>query len=251
LCREGVLTSHSLAAGGRGVCCEHLRGAKGYLSEVTVRVYDITVPLASDAPVWDSEPAPQLELRSSIDGGDHCTLTAFSMGSHTGTHVDAPAHYVRDGATVEQLALAAMVGPALVVEHNGSAHITAADLDALGVNGEHSRVLFKTANERLWEEREFRRDYLALAPSAARRLVEIGVELVGIDYLSVEAYDSTDFAVHHALLAAGVVALEGVDLREVPPGEYLLVCAPLKLVGAEGAPARVYLIDEVDEVEVQ
>jgi arylformamidase len=209
-------------------------------------VYDISVPLGPHTPVWDEEPAPRLETRSHVDRGDHCTLTAFSMGSHTGTHVDAPAHYESGGKTVERLFADTMVGRALVLEHTGRGDITAADLEAMGVDGEHRRLLFKTLNGRLWEEPAFRRDYIALAPSAARLLVELGVGLVGIDYLSIEAYDSTDFAVHHTLLKAGVVVLEGADLREVPPGEYLLVCAPLPLVGAEGAPARAVLIADVE-----
>jgi arylformamidase len=209
-----------------------------------MRVYDVTVPLDAGTHVWDGEPGPELDKRVEIDEENPARLSAFSMGSHTGTHVDAPAHFEKDGATVEGIATAALVGPAVVVEHTGSDDITAADLDALGVDGRHRRVLFKTANGRLWSEPAFRRDFLAIAPSAAHRLVELGVQLVGMDYLSVEAFDSTSHEVHHALLGAGVVALEGVDLREAPPGEYLLVCAPLKLAGAEGAPARVFLIDE-------
>ncbi|MBM3146555.1 MAG: cyclase family protein [Actinobacteria bacterium] len=206
------------------------------------RVYDVTAPLRPDMPTWDDEPGPRLEWQARLaDGRDH-DLSSFSMGSHSGTHVDAPAHYVRDGGTVERLPVGALLGPAVVVEHTGDADITAADLAALGVDGTTRRVLFKTGNGRLWDDPTFRRDYVALAASAALSVVELGLELVGIDYLSIEAYDSPGFAVHHALLEAGVVVLEGVDLRRVPAGKYLLVCAPLKLVGAEGAPARVFLI---------
>jgi arylformamidase len=129
------------------------------------------------------------------------------------------------------------------VEHTGPGHITAADLEALGVNGDHQRVLFKTVNRRLWDDTLFRRDFVALASSAAQRLMELGVGLVGIDYLSVEAYGAAGHPVHVSPLRAGVVILEGVDLRGVPAGEYLLVCAPLKLAGAEGAPTRVFLIE--------
>jgi arylformamidase len=208
-----------------------------------MRVYDVSITLGPDAPIWEDETGPVLETIADMAAGDHATVTRFSMGSHNGTHVDAPAHFVPGAATIEQLSPESLVGPAVVVEHTGPGDITAADLEALGVNGDHPRVLFKTANRRLWEDTSFRRDFVALAPSGAQRLIELGVRLVGIDYLSIEAYDAADHAVHRSLLQAGVVILEGVDLREVPAGEYLLVCAPLKLAGAEGAPARVFLVD--------
>ena len=207
-----------------------------------VRVYDISTPLRPEMPIWDDGPAPMLDAVTHIERGDHSTVTRFSMGSHTGTHVDAPAHFVRGAATIDQLSPEVLVGPALVVEHAGRGHITAADLASLGVNGGHDRVLFKTANQRLWEDPAFRRDFVALAPDAARRLIELGVRLVAIDYLSIEAYDAVGCEVHRALLEAGIVVLEGADLRAVPPGEYLLVCAPLNLEGAEGAPTRAFLI---------
>lgn len=209
-----------------------------------MRIYDVTVPLRAGMPTWDGEHGPRLEWQARIDDGRDHDLSTFAMGSHTGTHVDAPAHYVRGGATVERLPPGALVGPAAVVEFPGSADIGAADLEALGVDGTVPRVLFKTANGRLWEQDAFQREYISLTEGAARRVVELGLELIGIDYLSVEAYDSPGFAVHHTLLESGVVVLEGVDLRQVPAGEYLLVCAPLKLAGAEGAPARVFLIDQ-------
>ena len=105
------------------------------------------------------------------------------------------------------------------------------------------RLLFKTSNGRLWDDAEFHRDFIALAPDAARALAERGLRLVGIDYLSIERYGPERYEVHETLLASGVVILEGLDLRQAPPGEYFLVCAPLNVVGAEGAPARVFLID--------
>lgn len=206
-----------------------------------MRIFDISVPLTAGLATWDDEAGPVLETVCDLAGGDRFTLTRFSMGSHAGTHVDAPAHFVPGGAAVESLPLEALVGPALVVEHRGAHHVTARDLVALGVDGAHARVLIKTANGRLWEDGRFHTDFIALAADAARYAVERGLRLIGIDYLSIAPYAAPD-EVHQALLGAGVVALEGVDLRGVPPGEYLLACAPLKLVGAEGAPARVFLI---------
>lgn len=207
-----------------------------------MRVYDISTPLRPRMPIWDDGPAPKLDPVTHIERGDPSTVTCFSMGSHTGTHIDAPAHFVQGGATIDQLPPEVLVGPALVVEHAGGGHITEADLTSLGVNGSHDRVLFKTSNQRLWADPAFRRDFVALAPDAGRRLIELGVRLVAIDYLSIEAYEAADCEVHRALLEDGMVVLEGVDLRAVSPGEYLLVCAPLKLEGAEGAPTRAFLI---------
>ena len=136
------------------------------------------------------------------------------------------------------------MGPAIVVEHLGTGHITAEDLADLGIDGRHERVLFKTRNASLWSSETFRQDFLALTCAAAGRLIELGVKLVAIDYLSIEPYEAgEDCPVHRMLMEAGVVILEGADLRQVPAGEYLLVCAPIKLVGAEGAPTRAFLIE--------
>lgn len=209
-----------------------------------MRVFDISVPLTAGLATWEDEEGPVLETLCDLASGDRFTLTCFSMGSHAGTHVDAPAHYIAGDAGVESLPLEALVGPALVVEHRGATHVTARDLATLGVDGSHSRVLIKTANGRLWEDTRFHTDFIALTADAARYVVERGLQLIGIDYLSIAPYDDPD-EVHQVLLGAGLVALEGVDLREVPVGEYFLVCAPLRLVGAEGAPARVFLIADM------
>lgn len=205
-------------------------------------VYDITIPLRAPMPIWDDGPAPVLETTEHLDRGDHATVTRIAMGSHSGTHLDAPAHFSPGGATIDRLPADTLVGPALVVEHLGSEHITAADLDSMGVDGSHERVLFKTCSGHLLGDTAFHRDFVALAPDAAARLIDLGVGLVGIDYLSIEAYDAPGNPVHVALLSAGIAVLEGADLRAVPPGEYLLVCAPLKMEGAEGAPTRAFLL---------
>lgn len=209
-----------------------------------MRVYDLTVPLGPATHIWDDDPAPVIETLAHLDRGDTHTLTRIAMSSHSGTHVDAPAHFAPGGATVDAIPAATLVGSVLVVEHRGEAHITAADLDALGVDGRCERVLFKTANGRLWECDGFQRDFIALDGSAAARLIELDIVLAGIDYLSIEPYDAPGNGVHRALLGAGITVVEGLDLHDVPAGEYLLVCAPLKLAGAEGAPARVFLIAE-------
>ncbi|MCH7836488.1 MAG: cyclase family protein, partial [Chloroflexi bacterium] len=179
-----------------------------------------------------------------LSKGDSATVSVLSLGSHTGTHVDAPSHFLDGGPGVESLPLDALVGAAYVAEFGGESHITAADLDSMTIPADCQRLLFKTSNGRFWEDSAFHTEFIALAPDAARALAERGLKLVGIDYLSIEKFRARPHEVHQTLLASGVVILEGVDLRRVAPGEYLLVCAPLNVVGAEGAPARAFLIEQ-------
>jgi arylformamidase len=192
-----------------------------------VRIIDVSVPVRPGMITYPGDPEVRLERVSSIADGDVVNLSRLDFGVHSGTHVDAPLHFVDGGPSVESLPLDVLVGPCVVVE----------GLDPAAVPAGAERVLFKTPNSRLWEREEFSQEFVALDGAAARALVERGVRLVGIDYLTIG-----DEEAHRVLLGAGVVAVEGLDLREVEPGEYRLVCAPLKLEGAEGAPARVLLL---------
>ncbi len=207
-------------------------------------VYDVSVPLRPSMVTYAGEPAPRLDFHSLIASGDSANVSALSLGSHTGTHVDAPHHFLDGASTVEAFSLEALVGPAYVIEHAGSEHVSAADLEAAGLPGDARRLLVKTGNGRFWEDDAFHTDFTGLAPDAAPWLVERGFLLVGIDYLSIERFRAPDHPVHRTLLGAGIVIVEGLDLRQVAAGRYFLVCAPLKVVGAEGAPARVFLLDE-------
>ncbi len=209
-----------------------------------MQVYDVTVPLRPDMPTYAGEPGPKLDFHKLLSRGDSATVSALALGSHTGTHVDAPSHFLDGAPAVDGLPLDALVGPAHVVEFDGDTHIAAADLDSMSIPGDCQRLLFKTRNGRYWDDSEFHTDFIALAPDAARAIAERGVRLVGIDYLSIERFRPERHDVHETLLASGVVILEGLDLRRVAPGGYLLVCAPLNVVGAEGAPARAFLIDQ-------
>ena len=209
-----------------------------------MKVYDISVPLRPDMPTYEGEPGPRLEFRKLLSKGDSSTVSVLSLGSHTGTHVDAPSHFLDGAHGVEELPLDALVGSAYVAEFSGSTHITAADLDSMAIPADCQRLLFKTRNSDTWDDPEFHRDFIALASDAASKLVELGIRLVGIDYLSIERFRARPHEVHETLLAGGVVILEGADLRSVSAGSYLLVCAPLNVVGAEGAPARAFLIDQ-------
>jgi len=192
-----------------------------------VRIVDVSVPVRPGMIVYPGDPEVRLERVCSIEDDDGFNLSRLDLGVHSGTHVDAPLHFLEDGAAVETLPLEVLVGPCVVVD----------GLDAAAVPRGAERVLFKTQNGRLWERDEFTEDFAELDGEAARALVAAGVRLVGIDYLSIG-----DEEAHRILLGAGVIAVEGLDLREVEPGEYRLVCAPLKLEGAEGAPARVLLL---------
>jgi arylformamidase len=137
----------------------------------------------------------------------------------------------------------ALVGPVLVIEHAEARHISAADLEAASIPREATRLLFKTPNSRFWDDDEFHTDFVGLTGDGAQWLVARGFVLVGIDYLSIERFRSPEHEVHKTLLGANVVIVEGLDLRAVPPGVYTIACAPLKVVGADGAPARVFLWD--------
>ena len=209
-----------------------------------MNVYDISVPLRPNMPTYEGEPGPALEFRKLLSKGDSSTVSVLSLGSHTGTHVDAPAHFIDGADSIERLPLDALVGPVYVADFGGDTHITAADLESLAIPGDCQRLLFKTRNGPFWDDPEFHSDFIALAPDAATKLVERGIRLVGIDYLSIERFHARPHEVHTTLLAGGVVILEGLDLRRVTPGSYFLVCAPLNVVGAEAAPARAFLIDQ-------
>lgn len=205
---------------------------------VSPTLIDITVPLTREMPVFPGESGPVLTPVARIADGAAYNVSALSLGSHTGTHVDAPLHFVEGARGVDQLALTTLCGPARVVHVDDPVCVRAEHLAGLaGVE----RVLLQTRNGALWERTGFQESFVYLALDAAQLLVRQGVTLVGIDYLSVEAFDTKDYAVHHTLLGAGVVIVEGLDLRRATPGDYWLWCLPLKVVGADGAPCRAVL----------
>ncbi len=209
-------------------------------------IYDVSVPLRPGMPTYGgTEPGPKLTFHSLISRGDSANVSALSLGSHTGTHVDAPSHFINGASAVEALTLDALIGRAYVIEHLRPDQISARDIEAAGLPPEARRLLVKTRNGRFWEDDQFHGDFVGLAGDAGRWLTDRGFLLVGIDYLSIEQFRSPTHEVHFTLLEAGVVILEGLDLRAVPPGRYNMACAPLKVVGAEGAPARVFLWDEL------
>lgn len=210
-----------------------------------MKIYDITIPVHPGMAVWPGDSGVEIKRVSKIEMGDSANVSHLALGAHTGTHVDAPYHFVPEGIPLDQVPLDRFVGPVWVVEIAGVGLITAAHLEAAAIPKEAERVLFKTDNGLIWDRADdgFAQDFVALSPDAAEFLVDRDLLLVGIDYLSIAPYgDSTP--THQVLLGAGIVVLEGIDLRGVTPGAYNLYCLPLKLVGVDGAPARAILVGE-------
>ncbi len=160
--------------------------------------------------------------------------------------MDAPVHFIENGASVEQLPLDALVGPVEVIAVHNADLITPDILENIRLPMETTRLLIKTRNSDLWADpdHEFNPDFVALEPRAARWIVDRGIRLIGVDYLSVQPFGDKDSATHRVLLEAGVIIVEGLDLRAVTPGTYQLICLPIKLFGSDGAPARTILVEE-------
>ena len=211
-----------------------------------MHIYDVTIPISERMPVWPGEPSVQIETMARIAQGDQVNASRVNISSHAGTHVDAPFRYIQKGLTADRLPLNLLMGPAFVVKVDGleGNTIQVYDLARLHFPADTRRLLIKTSNSDLWQcgDSEFERNFVHLAPEAAEWLVKRGVDLVGMDYLSVEAFGVRDARVHHTLLGAGVVILEGLDLSRVPPGRCELVCLPLKIERSDAAPARVLVI---------
>ena len=209
-----------------------------------MKIYDISLPISPDMPVWPGDPPVVLEKVSSMDAGAHDNVSRLGCSVHTGTHVDAPHHFLNDHRTVEALSLEVLTGPAQVIQiPEDVGLITAVILEKAAVPSGTLRLLLRTRNSLLWErdDLEFARDFVGISLDGAEWLVQTGVKLVGIDYLSIAPYGQSTPS-HLALLKPGIVILEGLDLSAVSPGIYALYCLPLKLVGSDGAPARAILI---------
>lgn len=192
--------------------------------------------------MYPGNPEIDISLQQSIAAGAGANVSTIRFGSHTGTHVDASRHFFVDGQPVDQIPLEKLVGPALLVAFSDELRsIGEADLRAVDIGG-HKRILLRTRNSALLSGREFAKDYTFLAPDGAAYLVEKGVELVGVDYLSIEQFHSGHHRTHRTLLERSVVIVEGLDFSVPPPGLYELVCLPLRIEGCDGAPARAILI---------
>ena len=204
------------------------------------KIFDVSVPLSPALPTFPGDPAFQMEFTHRIADGQPYNVARITLGTHAGTLVDAPYHFLADGSTVDHLPLEILMGKARVVAVSARDKVDRTDLEALDLRDD-IRVLLKTRMSGQLRVSEFQEDFVYLTPDAASYLVQAGIKLVGIDYLSVEKYQSKEFGAHHTLLSAGVVIVEGLDLSGVAPGEYEMTCLPLRIAGADGSPARVVL----------
>lgn len=210
-----------------------------------MRIYDVSVPISAATPTYPGDPGIEISQWAAIANGDAANVSLLHFGAHTATHLDAPAHFIEGASKIDATPLDTLIGPARVM-------LMADDVDAIKAHHLHAqtiegatRILFKTRNSAFWSDaaRGFREDFTYITPDAAHALVQSGVRLVGIDYLSVEKFRAERYETHEILLSNGIVIVEGLDLREVAAGDYELICLPLKIAGGsgDGAPARAVL----------
>ncbi len=205
------------------------------------RYWDVSVAIRDGMVRWPGDPAPKVEQVMWMDRGDMCNVTRLNISVHTATHMDAPRHFVKSGVGIEQADLDALIGPARVVEIHDRLAIRRAELEKLEPKA-GERILFKTRNSNVaWAQEEFHEDFVYIADEGAKYLVERGVRTVGVDYLSIGGFKHDTVETHVTILGAGIAVIEGLNLKDVEPGEYELICLPLKIDGSDGAPARVVL----------
>jgi arylformamidase len=205
-----------------------------------MKLIDVTVPIDSNLATYPGNTPFSLEAIKRIANGDSSNVSTLQMSAHAGTHVDAPRHFFDQGGGAETLSLEMLCGRTRVIELTTRRAVTADDLVAFDLR-EDVRVLLKTHNSRLWGSPDFHTDFIGIGESGARFLVDRGVKVVGVDYLSVEPYKTPGAPAHHILLGSGTIVIEGLNLRDVEPGQYEMLCLPLPVVGSDGAPARVVL----------
>ncbi|MEJ2634442.1 MAG: cyclase family protein [Calditrichia bacterium] len=206
---------------------------------------DVSLPLSGNIPVWPGDPPAVIERNMSIREGEICNASRIDSSLHWGTHIDAPYHLFEDKWTIDQIPLEVLIGPARVIEFPDLSKIIADHLKKEDFKNT-KRLLIKTRNSDFWGESPliFHPEFTSLTADAAEFLVEIGVKMVGIDYLSIDLYAAEDLPVHKILYRQNIVGIEGLDLRNVTPGDYQLICLPLRIKGGDGSPARVVLLRE-------
>lgn len=207
-------------------------------------IYDVSVPLSADTPTYPGDPGINISQSQSLANGDPANVSVIHFGAHSGTHVDAPAHFIAGAGRVNSLPLETLIGRAQVIEVPPAIDTITSEFITRYCNTGETRYLFKTRNSSFWENAsDFRSDYTSLDAGAARELVRMGVKLVGIDYLSIEKFGAETFETHHTLLSEAIVIIEGLNLSQISAGIYELICLPLRIAGGsgDGAPARVVL----------
>jgi arylformamidase len=205
-----------------------------------MKLIDVTVPLDANLPSYPGNTPFSLEAIKRIARGESSNVSSLHMSAHAGTHVDAPRHFIDQGGGADAIPLEMLIGRTRVIEVTSRKGIGPDELSAVDL-AEDVRVLIKTANSRFWGTPEFHPEYVGITEAGARYVVDHGIKLLGVDYLSVEEFKKPGAPAHHVLLGGGTIVVEGLNLRDVEPGVYEMFCLPLKIVGADGAPARVVL----------
>jgi len=205
-----------------------------------MKLIDVTVPLDANLPNYPGNTPFSLEAIKRIARGDSSNVSSLHMSAHAGTHVDAPRHFIDSASGAEALPLEMLVGRTRVIEVTSRKGIGPDDLSAVDL-AEDVRLLIKTVNSRLWGTPEFHAEYVGVTEAGARYVIDHGIKVLGVDYLSVEEFKKPGAPAHHVLLGGGTIVIEGLNLRDVEPGVYEMFCLPLRIVGADGAPARVVL----------
>ena len=214
-----------------------------------MKIFDISVSITPSTPVWPGDPNVNLKTIGAIQDGDSVNITEIQMCVHTGTHIDAPSHYINTGATIDQIPIEKLIGKAAVIEMDTQVDVIT---ESILVNHPQweviqsvKKVLFKTRNSAFWqsESLDFRQDYVGIDTSGAQVLANLDLDLIGVDYLSISTFHDSERP-HLILLSKDIVLLEGIDLSAVQPGIYNLFCLPINILGCEGAPARVILAQQ-------
>ncbi len=209
------------------------------------RIIDISLPIGPDLLTWPGDPAIEIEPRLQISRGDPANVSELRIGTHTGTHVDPPVHFVEGAAGIDRVPLDVVYGPCIVADARGvNGELGPAELESLAVPAGTNRLLLRSSNSEIWRRvpAEFPSEYTCLSPEGAKWVVAAGIKLVGVDFLSVERKGSPGHPTHVELLSSGVVIVEGLDLGDVEPGAYTLAVLPLKIVNGDGGPARAVLL---------
>jgi len=204
------------------------------------KIYDISLTIYPGMLAWPGQPQVAMDTIKSIAQGGSSNVTLLHMGTHTATHVDAPRHFIPGALGIDSIRPEVLIGPARLFQLSEAHHIDRNLLEGLELKG-IERLLFGTRNSALLKQEQFEQDYVFISEDAARYLVDMRIKLVGVDYLSIDQYQDKVRPAHHILLGAGTAIVEGLDLTGVPPGDYELLCLPLKIKDSDGAPARVFL----------
>lgn len=200
---------------------------------------DITMTISSNLVVWPGDPPLKVERIADMEKGHDSNLTRLNISAHSGTHMDAPLHFVKDAAGIDEIPLEVVMGEARIIEIRDDVSIKSSELKQYEIK-EGERILLKTKNsDHDWSEKDFNENFVHLETEAAEFLAEKKIKLLGVDYLSISGYNKNETEVHQAILGAGIWAVEGLKLRDIEPGNYELICLPMKIKNSDGAPARV------------